>query len=183
MSRENRPWRQGILGDCMLFVPAVSHPHGGTTMSRHRWKAALIESLLMNRSVVLVVAGYILAAFALAKWAGFDLSLRLYNDAWLLACTANFMAVVIPVIILQLYRVRPAGPIEFVGNLLTRDLRIIERGMIALPCILLFPVFTSAYTSMKSAISLLHPYALDPLFARWDSILHGGHAWELIHPI
>ncbi len=152
-------------------------------MNWHRLKAAILDSLRMNRSVVLVIAGYILAALALSKWAGFDLSLRLYSDAWLLACAATFMAVVIPIIILQLYRARPAGPIRFVGNLLANDLRLVERGMIALPCILLFPLFTSAYTSVKSAISLLHPFGLDPLFARWDSLLHGGHAWELIHPI
>jgi hypothetical protein len=93
------------------------------------------------------------------------------------------MAVVIPIMLLQLYRARPAGPIRFVWDVVVNDLRIVERGMIALPGILLFPVFTSAYTSVKSGLPLLHNYDLDPLFARWDSILHGGHAWELIHPV
>ena len=152
-------------------------------MTREAFKSALLESLRMNRSVVLVISGYILAAFALGKWAGFDLSLRLYSGLWLLACAVTFMAVVIPIAVLQLYRARPAGPIRFLGNLLANDLRIVERGLIALPCILLFPVFTSAYTSVKSAIPLIHPFDLDPLFARWDSILHGGHAWELIQPV
>lgn len=152
-------------------------------MTWHRLKAALLDSLRMNRSVVLIIVGYILSAFALGKWAGFDLSLRLYSGLWLLACAVTFMAVVIPISLLQLYRVRPAGPIRFLGNLLANDLRIVERGIIALPCILLFPVFTSAYTSVKSAITLLRPFYLDPLFARWDSILHGGHAWELIQPV
>jgi len=91
--------------------------------------------------------------------------------------------VLIPIIVLQLYRQRPASPIRFTWHLLIKDLRVVERGLIALPCILLFPQFSSAFTSAKSAIPLLQPFGLDPLFARWDSLIHGGHAWELIHPL
>jgi hypothetical protein len=60
---------------------------------------------------------------------------------------------------------------------------MIERSIISLPLLLLLPLFLSAFTSVKSAIPLLQSYGFDPLFARLDRLLHGGHAWELIHPI
>lgn len=152
-------------------------------MTRDAFKTAMLDSLRMNRSVVVLIAAYVLAAFILGHLVGFDISLRLYSVMWLVACAATFLAIVIPIILLRLYRERPREPIKFVWTLLTTDLRIVERGIIALPGILLFPVFTSAFTSVKSAISLMHPFSLDPLFAKLDSILHGGHAWELIHPV
>jgi len=164
------------------FTALRDCPDGRMPMTRDALKAAVLESLRMNRSVVLLIAVYVLAAFALGRLAGFGISLRLYSVLWMAACAITFMAVVIPIMVLQLYRERPAGPIKFVWNLLATDLRIVERGLIALPCILLFPIFTSAFTSVKSAIPLMHPYSLDPLFARLDSLIHGGHAWELIHP-
>jgi hypothetical protein len=152
-------------------------------MTRDTFKSAVLDSLRMNRSVVVVMVGYILCALALGYAMGIDVQLRVYSPTISLLMFFNLWAILVAIVLLRLYRHRPASPIKFTWHLLIKDLRVVERGFIALPCVLLFPQFSSAFTSVKSSIPLLHPYGLDPLFARWDSLIHGGHAWELIHPL
>lgn len=152
-------------------------------MTWHGLKAAMLESLRMNCSVVLVMVAYIAAAIVLGWITGFDLTLRIYSMTLALWLFLSFWIVLVPIVLLQLYRHRPANPIGFTRHLLVKDLQIVERGIAALPCVLLFPVFGSAFTSVKSAIGNIHPYSLDPLFAGLDKFIHGGHAWELIHPL
>jgi hypothetical protein len=151
-------------------------------MTRESLNTAVLDSLRMNRSVVVVMITYILAALVLGRLAGIDVALRIYGGTASLLMILGFLLVLVPTVLLQFVRHRPASPIRF-GWLVIKDLRIVERGIIALPCLLLFPQFSSAFTSVKSAIPLLQPFGLDPLFARWDSLIHGGHAWELIHPL
>jgi hypothetical protein len=152
-------------------------------MTRDTLKTAVLDSLRMNRSIVFIMVAYIVAALILGHLTGIDVALQIYSGKASAFMLFSFWLVLIPVIVLQLYRQRPASPIRFTWHLLIKDLRVVERGIIALPCILLFPQFSSAFTSVKSAIPLLHPFGLDPLFAKWDSLIHGGHAWELIHPL
>lgn len=143
----------------------------------------MLESLRMNRSVVLVMLAYVAAALILGRLAGFNVDLQVYNQKTSVLMFFSVWLVIIPNLLLQLYRYRPARPLGFAWHMLVNDLRIFQRGIIALPCILLFPLFASAFTSVKTAIRHINPFALDPLFAQWDSVLHGGHAWELIHPL
>ena len=152
-------------------------------MTRDSLKKALLDSLRMNRSIVVVMVVYIVGAVILGRLTGIDVALQIYSAKASAFMFFSFWLVLSPVIVLQLYRQRPARPIRFTWHLLIKDLRIVERGIIALPSILLFPLFFSAFTSVKSAIPLLNPYGLDPLFAKWDSLIHGGHAWELIQPL
>jgi hypothetical protein len=152
-------------------------------MTRDTLNAAVRDSLYMNRSVVVVMLAYILFAVILGRLGGFEVALHVYSEVTALLIFFSLCMVLIPVVLFQLYRHRPVSPIRFSWRLLSKDLRIVERGLVALPCILLFTLFSSAFTSIKSAIGHLHPYRLDPLFAHWDSLIHGGHAWELIHPL
>lgn len=151
-------------------------------MTRESLNTAVLDSIRMNRSVVLIMLAYILAALVLGRLGGIDVALRIYGGTASLLMLLGFLLVLIPIVLLQCVRYRPASPIRF-GWLVMKDLRVVQRGIIALPCVLLFPQFSSAFTSIKSAIPLLNPYGLDPLLARWDSLIHGGHAWELIHPL
>jgi hypothetical protein len=151
-------------------------------MTRESLNTAVLDSLRMNRSVVVVMVGLHPRRPGAGAFGRIDVALRIYGGTASLLMILGLL-VLVPIVLLQLYRHRPASPIRFGHLLVIKDLRIVERGIIALPCILLFPQFSSAFTSVKSAIPLLQPYGLDPLFARWDSLIHGGHAWELIHPL
>ena len=53
----------------LAYIALRNRPSGSTPMTWHRLEAAILDSLRMNRSIVLVMAGYVLAAFALGKWA------------------------------------------------------------------------------------------------------------------
>lgn len=152
-------------------------------MTRDTLRRAMLDSLRMNRSVVLVMLAYVGVAYLVGQWVGFEVYLRIYSRTMLALMAVSFWIVLLPVILLQLYRHRPSRPARFLWRYFVDDLRIVERGLVALPCLVLFPAFTSAMTSVKMAIPLIHPYSLDPLFARLDGLIHGGQAWELIHPL
>ena len=152
-------------------------------MTWHRLKAAILDSLRMNRSVMLVMVGYVAAALLLGHLTGFEVALQIYGERSSLLLLSSFWIAVVSIVLLQLYRHRPRHPISFSWHLVTKDLRIVERGIVALPCLLLFTLFASAFTSIKTAISHIHRFRFDPMFADLDKLLHGGHAWELIHPI
>lgn len=152
-------------------------------MTRDALTTAMLESLRTNRSVLVLIVAYIVSAVVVGRVFGFEVPMTLYSRLWLVICFASFWAVLVPIVLVQLYRHRPVSPIRFAWTFIVRDLRIVERALAALPLVAIFPLLTSAFTSVKSAIGLMHPYRFDPLFARVDSLLHGGHAWELIHPI
>ena len=152
-------------------------------MTRDALKMAMLDSLRMNRSVVVLMLGYVAFAYGLGRLAGFDTPLRIYDEKASLLMLFSLWMVLVPIVLLRLYRERPEHPIAFAWQMLIKELQIVERAIVALPCIVLFPVFSSAFTSVKSAIGHMHPFAFDALFAEWDRILHGGHAWDLIHPL
>jgi hypothetical protein len=53
-----------------------------------------------------------------------------------------------------------------------------------IPVVLLFAMMFSVFTSFKSMIPVIHPFAFDPLFARIDKALHfGHHPWEILFPV
>ena len=53
----------------------------------------------------------------------------------------------------------------------------------ALPIMLLFPIFFSAFTSFKSLIPEIIPFSYDPLFIKADQFIHGGfHPYQLLMP-
>jgi|GEM_PF-769462 len=57
-----------------------------------------------------------------------------------------------------------------------------QRLLTALPLAAMFFVFFGAFSSMKSMIPIIHPFAWDHTFAELDKLLHGGvHPWQLLH--
>jgi PAP2 superfamily len=59
-----------------------------------------------------------------------------------------------------------------------------ERLAKALPVLVLFPVFISAFGSFKSAIPAIQPFVWDAQFAAWDKWLHGGrYPFEWLLPV
>lgn len=59
-----------------------------------------------------------------------------------------------------------------------------QRMLNALPVVVLFPLFTYAFTYLKFLIPVIHPYSWDVSFAQLDAILHGGmHPWMWLQPM
>jgi hypothetical protein len=72
----------------------------------------------------------------------------------------------------HLWRFRPEHPFGSVW----RDWRFVtrERGMVALPILLGYPVFMASFTVFKAHFPFFGQYHWDPALSRLDGVLHGG---------
>ena len=60
----------------------------------------------------------------------------------------------------------------------------LQRTGQALPVLLSLPVFTYSFATLKAAVPVLHPYALDAQWQALDLFLHGGTApWVWLQPL
>jgi hypothetical protein len=80
--------------------------------------------------------------------------------------------------------VRPKRLTRYILHDLRANYLNAERIMTAFPIIFLLPIFTSAFTSLKAMIPIINPFSWDPIFAKFDAIIHGGiQPWALLQPI
>jgi len=80
--------------------------------------------------------------------------------------------------------VRPDHLFRFVWYDLKNNYLTTERISIALPILLILPIFFSTFTSFKIILPDINPFSWDPQLARWDQILHGGvPPWKWLQPI
>ncbi|HEX7758630.1 MAG TPA: phosphatase PAP2 family protein [Caulobacteraceae bacterium] len=118
-----------------------------------------------NAAVVAVMALYVGVCFGVARVGGAPFSLKLYGLLWLIMAVAVAMVAV----------ARPVTP---------KGWRLAERLTVAAPVLVMAPAFFSAFTSLKSGLTRLHPYTWDPVVAGWDRALFGGHdAWAVLQPV
>lgn len=87
-------------------------------------------------------------------------------------------------IIYRLLKHRPARPITFVANDLKAGPLAPDLYARALPVFILFLLFFSSFTSMKTLIPHLHVFAWDHTFMQMDQLIHFGHdPWRLLQPV
>jgi hypothetical protein len=80
--------------------------------------------------------------------------------------------------------VRPPRLARYLHTELRSRFLTAERIAAALPVLLLYPIFVSAFMVLKGSIPAIHPFDWDPQFAAWDRALHGGrHPWEWLQPV
>src|SRR5258706_4358020 len=110
-----------------------------------------------NAIVVAIMAAYIVASAAAAAIYRFSLTITLYAPFWaVMAGCVGLYAVARP--------------------LALRNWRLGERLAMAAPILILAPAFFSAFTSIKTALPLIHPYAWDARLPRAHARLFGGAA-------
>ena len=126
--------------------------------------AGLQRALGENAVIVAAMAIYVVACFGVARATGVPFSLKLYGVLWLV------MAVGV-------------GVLAIARTVLPAAWRVSERLTVAGPVLLLAPAFFSAFTSLKSGITRLHPYSWDPIVAGWDRALLGQDAWRTLQPL
>ena len=124
---------------------------------------ALRRSLAENGLVLALMASYVVSAAILAAAYDFAFSLTLYAPLWALMAAG-----------LAVYGA--------VRGRLPQAWRADERLALAGPPVLLAPAFYSAFTSVKSAIGLVHPYRWDGRLGEADRFLLGGEAWRALQP-
>ena len=133
-----------------------------------------------NRTVIALVLAYLACVWALAGVYGFPVAWSPLSQVIIFACWACML--IGPPILWGLARDRPESPIAWVRAAIARW-RIKERLATALPALIALAFLLPAFGSLKSAIPVIRPFALDPVLADWDEALHGGPAWELIQPL
>lgn len=151
-----------------------------------RFGAAARRSLRLHVPFLLLIALHVAVAAVVGPLFGLPMAFApgLYNDIFLLVNLALALALLLGWVTFVLARVRPDSPTRHLWNELRSRHLTPERVAMALPVFLLFPLFASAFTYLKSAIPLLHPFAFDAEFAAWDEALHGGVApWQWLQPL
>lgn len=143
-------------------------------------RGRLARSVRENALPVGLVAVYVGVSMALARHYGFGLRMAPGFNLWLFGV---FYFLIASAGVLWLFATeRPESPLRLLADL-PRRWRLGERFIFAAPVLLAMAVFFPVFSSMKSAIPAMSSYTLDPLFARMDVVIHGGHAWELLHPV
>ncbi|MEX2298175.1 MAG: phosphatase PAP2 family protein [Dongiaceae bacterium] len=152
----------------------------------HRIRATVVASFRQHVGLIAITVAFLAAGFAIGAAHGVSpmTAIGLYMPTYIkflpfslaliLAWRASYIILV----------VRPRRPLtEFIRELRDKYLTL-ERLAVALPVLLIMPLFGGVFTLFKSIIPALNPFSWDPLFAEWDTWLHFGYApWELLQPL
>lgn len=133
-------------------------------------------SLWHNVPAMVIIGGYVAFAVVLAKTFEFPFRLGIYNSMLLVITGAVTVAYLTLISITTIWIHRPARPITFLLPRLAPVHRVPHRVVMAVPLLLVLPLFFSAFTSVKAAIGDINPYSWDRAFMELDAILHGGTA-------
>jgi len=150
-----------------------------------RVSPVFFRTLLLNRWFITVVLAFAAAAWLAAGFFGFQdrIRIRAYVGPMLLIYSASFVVFAVGYILHVMVRVRPPALTRYLLDAICRIFTP-TRIITGLQVLILVPIFTSIFTSMKILIPAIHPFAWDETFMRWDLWLHGGyHPWELLQPI
>ena len=146
-------------------------PLFGLSSSRFRLSALWNHPIVMdNLSLVVLVAGYIAAIYAIHGFFGIEnrIVLNFYYD-WFARVAIIFSGLFI------LVHIRHKSYRRYLTARSLAGVAII---------FLLAPLFKSAFASFKQTIPLLHPFSWDLAFMRLDYVLHfGQHPWMLLKTI
>ena len=146
----------------------------------------LAESFRRHRALALLIAVYALASHP-AAWIvgapGIIDNFYLY-EPFAIILTASAIVILL-ISIARAMLARPQGSLyaaigrDLAAGWLNRE----KLATLAAP-LLLAPLFFSTFSSFKSLIPYVLPFAWDEAFMRWDRWLHGGvHPWTLLKPL
>lgn len=133
----------------------------------------LLKNVSKDRSFYFLISGFMLVAFLAALALG-DLKWFIpgvYFFRW-----TRVVPVVLSVIVVY-FAIRSLAsptPIEHLLGKLKAFFRDRAAGLVLFSCI---AIFHGTFTSLKSMLPELHPFAFDPAIADLDELLHAGPAW------
>jgi hypothetical protein len=143
-------------------------------------RSLIAHSLRENAMPLALVLAHLTAVAAAATAFGFGFRMAPWFNLLLFA--SCYMLIFAVPFLWLLAKERPDSPVRLATEIPGRW-RFKERFILAAPMLLATASFLPAFSSIKSAIPAMNPYALDPMFARMDVWIHGRHAWEVLHPL
>lgn len=149
-----------------------------SSQSRHTIGAELSQTLKSQKLLIAVVLIYVGSAFLVSQ----GISPK-YN--WLDGIegitTATFIGPLFALCAYTIYVMAYIRPPRLTQFLLMSMRQYLTRARVlqAVPVIVLFPIFTTAFTYLKLAIPSIQPFTWDSRLAQIDLAIHGGtHPWE-----
>jgi hypothetical protein len=146
----------------------------------------LARSLREHSLLILVVGIYIVAGRVLPAWLGHpaNFSADLYSSAFVGMTGGELLVFAAAYAVYVMVVVKPNDLIADLRRRLATRILTMRRICTALPVLLLLPVFAATFTYLKMQIPQIVPFSWDPVFAHWDSVLHGGRQpWEWLQPL
>lgn len=151
-----------------------------------RWVTAVLASFREQWWFAAIVAVEVLAAAGVLAMihAASGAALSLYLPVYVMLMPLMVFVIILGHALYIMFVVRPARPLTMFLTDMRDKFFTVERIAVALPMLLLMPIFCSAFTVLKSSITLFSPFVWDLRLDALDRWLHGGHApWELLQPL
>lgn len=146
----------------------------------------LIRSLRAHTIFIGIVFAHVLAALVLPPLFGVSIP----YSPWTYVTTIAVLTGVAVGVFLLFYAaavaiaVRPKRLWPYLRAELAAKVLTVERLCLALPTLVVFPIFAATFSYFKTTIPAFHAFAWDQRFAEWDRLLHGGHdPWSLLQPV
>lgn len=146
----------------------------------------LAAVLRAHRWLIAGVLAYCLIAYSAARYYGTSDLLLVSYYAWGVPVTTAiylfFFALIYVVYVM--IAVRPDRLTAYITAEIGGKWLTVERIAGALVILLLLQLFFSIFTSLKSMIPYVNPFAWDPDLTAWDRTIHGGvDPWRLLQPV
>lgn len=135
------------------------------------------QVLLAHVPLLVIVGIYVAACILLRRVYNVETHLFYPTCRWVFNITL-FYLVIYPFHVM--FVLRPRRPITHIKNRIkcTTMEQVITFFVVAVAV----AASMVAFMRIKPLIPVIHPFAWDATFARWDAALHGTDAWRLVHP-
>lgn len=129
---------------------------------------------------------YTTASVFVAHWfqVSHKTSILLYSNTFMMLCACFLVCFFCGHLAYITYYIRPNKLFNYYYTDLRSNYLNSQRVLQALPVLIFFPIYFSAFTSFKTILPDINPYSWDQTLAEWDRILHGGvMPWQWLHPV
>lgn len=167
-----------------MLAEAPEDSAASVRFSRTNLAAKIVASCRRDKALILMILCY--AAVVAVALRLLDVHLPatywLYRSGVFWLCLASWVVIFLLYRMIRVLWIRPSRPLQFFWHDLTADGSVPCRLVMALPAILLLPLFFSTFCIAKSLIPFVQPFSWDSGFAQMDRMLHGGSPWQRLQP-
>jgi hypothetical protein len=158
-----------------------------TLTSRYRDAFRTVISLLEDHAlfIALIAAfGVIAISTSIFFPSSYKLSFSLYNSRMLLSAMLFVGLFLMWRVVMMMIYDKPDHPTRYLIQDLRTHYFTCERATLLVILLLVFPVFSSSFTYLKSMIPVLNPFSWDPVLCELDRLIHFGvDPWRLLQPL
>ncbi|MFC1793238.1 phosphatase PAP2 family protein [Planctomycetota bacterium] len=133
--------------------------------------------LRAHAALLVIVIMYVGACVVLTRIYKVETHLIYQSYEWFICITVYYL-IIYPIHVMVV--LHPDRPLTYVWDHVRHI--TVERLVSFVLVVAFVSTHVAAFMYVKPLIPVLHPFAWDATFARWDIALHGTDAWRLVHP-